>query len=147
VLLDAGFKLNCQENGGSTPLHDAIAWGRVFSMAPGLHREREQLMTEVEWFLERGARWVPRDRNDWWCARESLLALGDSFAASLVKRLRDSGAITDSLLVELFRIPRMAKLAEALSSEIGDLAPKKRKSRVPATAPTQPSSRASKRSR
>lgn len=145
VLLDAGFELNSQENGGSTALHDAIAWGRVFSMAPGLHREREQLMTDVEWLLERGARWVPRDSNDWRCARDSLLGLGDRFAGRLVKRLRDSGAITDNLLVELFRPPRMAKLAEVLGREIGILVPKKRKARLPASGPTQAASRSKTR--
>lgn len=129
VLLDAGFELNCQENGGSTALHDAITWGRFFSIAPGLNREREKFVTDVEWLLERGAKWVPRDSNDWRSVRDSLLAAGESLAGRLVKLLRDSGAITDNLLVELFRPPRMAKLAEALGGEIEILVSRKKKRR------------------
>jgi hypothetical protein len=141
VLLDAGFDLNCQENGGSTALHDALTWGRFFSIAPGLHREREQFVTDVEWLLGRSARWVPRDSNDWRSVRDSLLAVGESLAGRLVKLLRDSGAITDQLLVELFRPPRMRKLAEAIGREIGLLVSKKRKARRPASGTTQASSR------
>lgn len=64
-----------------------------------------------------------------------------------MKRLRESGAITESLLVELFRVPRMAKLAEALGGEIGGLVPKKRKSRVPASGSTKASSGSSRKLR
>ena len=45
VLLDAGFELNCQENGGSTALHDTIHGAPFFErsgIAPAMRAKRHR---------------------------------------------------------------------------------------------------------
>jgi hypothetical protein len=115
LLLDAGFQLNCQENGGSPALHRALARGfilRCFGKGSvRLFKVLEEYEDQIRWLLELGAVWRGKDKDQYVCVRDAFVAVGGEGASRVIGMLREVDAISSSDLAELFRTPRMKVFA------------------------------------
>lgn len=114
VLLDAGFPINCQKNGGSTALHHILREGYFFKILPTPSWPRseywERYVSELKWLLERGAQWVGRDARDYREIRDSLCGFTLEEAATVMGMVIDAGAIRNAELKETLRTARMKPL-------------------------------------
>lgn len=121
LLLDAGFVINCQNNGGSPALHDVLMRPGFFHIRPDRRADPPYdwatFTSEIKWLIELGAKWVGRDSYAYRNIRDSLIEMGEAGARSIVTLLLEGNAISKSEIRELLRTPRMRPLAISLGIE------------------------------
>lgn len=118
VLLDSGFPLNCQKNGGSPTLHEVLKDAGLFQIRPNFRSSRPydwlRFRADVEWLIDLGARWAGRDREDYRHIRDSLIGMGEAGSKEIIGMMLDGKAITETGLQEILKTPRMRSIARAL---------------------------------
>lgn len=118
VLLEVGFPLNCQKNGGSPVLHDVLHEAGLFQIRPDFRSSRpydwSKFRATVEWLMGLGARWAGRDRDDYRHIRDSLVGMGEAGSKEIIGMMLDAKAITEIQLREILKTPRMRPIAQAL---------------------------------
>ncbi|MDB4544815.1 hypothetical protein N9Z83_02620 [Akkermansiaceae bacterium] len=125
TLLDAGFNLNCKDNGGSPALDvllgDVVigSRNRERSSEPMMRDTRymdgriRELMERVRHFVGIGARWVPdpKDRALLSNARDVLLSIGADRALGLIEILEGENAVSRDDVALLLGTARMKDMA------------------------------------
>lgn len=124
TLLDAGFDLNCKDNGGSPALDvllgDVVIGSRNRERSPEPMRDMRymndrirELMERVRYFVGIGARWVPdpKDRSLLSNARDVLLSIGADRALKLIEILEGGNAVSRDDVALLLGTARMKDLA------------------------------------
>ena len=116
VLLDAGFELNCQANGGSPALHEVLRMGGRYGIVAGCQKWDPHswagYINDIKWLIERGARWAGRDRGEYRHVRDALATMGANGIGEVMELLLKVGAISQSDVKELLRTPRMQSITE-----------------------------------
>lgn len=125
TLLDAGFDLNCKENGGAPVLDvllgDVLIGSRTRERNREIHRNTlyfdqriQALVSRVEYFVSLGARWMPNsnDPGNLQNIRDVLLATGGDMALKLIRLLEEKGVSSSADINILLRPARMKEFRE-----------------------------------
>lgn len=115
VLIKCGFTINCQQNGGSPAMHSVLTTAGLFRISPnsrGLDSYGwSRFVTDIEWLIGIGAKWVGRNSGEYRMIRDALLGIGETGAIQILNMLLVGGAVSRSELKEILRTPRMDSLA------------------------------------
>ncbi len=112
-LVDKGLKLNDQENGGSSIIQNLL---EQREWCFGIHgRERFKIDSEeargrmklIHVLAKRGARWVPKDKDDIKRARSALTRLTADYTLEFAWIMSKFGACAKECLKELVGTPNM----------------------------------------
>ncbi|MDB2496387.1 ankyrin repeat domain-containing protein [Verrucomicrobiales bacterium] len=115
LLIECGFDMNCDPGGGCPVLDDVLCSPtyRVFDEMSFYTRRRSAFLSvipDVTWLVERGARWIPRDSQNYRSFRDNLLDLGKPEAERLIETMASGGALGKEHEQRLLKNPRMQKL-------------------------------------
>ena len=118
LLLDAGFSINSQKNGGSPALHDILKTAGILGIRPDSRGQPPYdwatFTADIEWLIRLGAKWVAKDNDDYRRIRDALVKMGRTGAKSIVGMMLEGGAISESEVSELLRTPRVRSIAASL---------------------------------
>ena len=129
-LIKKGFKLNDQDNGGSSLIRILLnGMGWEFSFDPFVERIRKNIdnsrsrekIKMIHMVTERGARWIPMDKAEIAEVRRSLLCMEPDYTVEFIWIMSKFKACSREDIKELIRTPAIRKLISKHQSRIDEL--------------------------
>jgi hypothetical protein len=125
------LNLHDQENGGSSTLQsllDGVGWSfrayrwNGFDSEKGIDTaETREKIEAVRLLVERGVRWVPKDRREINSVRRNLLTLTPKYTAEFVLIMTRNRACTKDCLEDLLRTPSMKSHVSKYGTQVAKL--------------------------
>lgn len=109
-LLDMGFPVNDQANGGSSHVEkvlDTFDWWGTWQKEDTDQVKLQQRLEMLEVLIQHGARWIPIDRDSLNNTRRRLLRVAPRYTSEVVRIMAKYGGCRRAVIDELLRTPAM----------------------------------------